>query len=73
MRIRSLVGALPLAAALLGGPPLLTQAGSIQAQDFCSDWLSAGNVCELVDYCWESGDPVCDQLGSQAPRDRSGY
>jgi hypothetical protein len=72
MRARSVAAALALTAASLLGPILLTNDATTVAQDFCSDWLFVGDVCEVADYCWETNDPVCDQVGNQAPRYRSG-
>lgn len=76
MRIRSLVGAIVLTGAALSGPALLPSAVNTQAQDFCKDWFIVGDVCEAVDYCWETNDPACDQMGNEpsiAPRQGTGY
>jgi hypothetical protein len=65
MRIRSLVATLPLAAAALGGPTLLTSAANTQTLGSCKNIPFIGDVCEAIEYCWETEDPACDQVGNQ--------
>jgi hypothetical protein len=67
MRIRSLVGTLVLAAAALGGPALLISPAHARADNFCSDWLFVGDVCQAVEACSQApNDPACQpQPGTQ--------
>jgi hypothetical protein len=65
MRIRSVVRTLALTAAALGGPTLLTSAANTQTLGSCKDWPFVGDVCEVIEYCWETEDPACDQIGNQ--------
>ena len=77
MRIRSVVGTLALAAAALGGPTLLTNATHTQTVGLpCDNWIFVGDVCKAIDYCWDTDDPACQQVGTQpstALRQEPGY
>ena len=77
MRIRSVVGTLAWAAAALGGPTLLTNATHTQTVGLpCDNWIFVGDVCKAIDYCWDTDDPACQQVGTQpsaALRQQPGY
>lgn len=68
IRIRSLVGTLALAVAALGGPTLLVSPAHTQAENFCSDWLFVGDVCEAIEACSEAPNaPACRQQPGNQP------
>lgn len=77
MRIRSLVVTLALAVAALGGPTLLTSAANTEILGLpCESWIFVGDVCKAIEYCWETEDPACEQMGNEssiAPRQDNGY
>ena len=65
MRIRSMAGAVILTAAGIGGPALLAGGANPQTLGSCDGWPFDGDVCQVLEHCWDAGDPACDQPGNQ--------
>ena len=72
MRIRSLVGTLILTAAALGAPALLIGGANTQTLGSCDGWPFDGNVCQVLEHCWDTDDPACDQPSNE-PNDARRY